>query len=188
LDRELDGPIEHFDQFLATLFVFFFAEHLRQEEHRKAVAIRVLMVGVRVADESVLARLGHQVVDRLANVLGVRTLRRRGTRAGERRTGERGHGGRVVGSGPVTELRLRTGDPLQPTLDRAFPIGILLGSHCGARQASASGQPRHARQCLQGTATIQRPELRRSLGHKVTSGKKARANYNFGTGIVMPDG
>ena len=75
LAGELHGPREHVDQFRAAVGVFFLAEHLREEEHREAVAVGVAVVARRIADQAVGAAVADEVVDRLADVRGVLALR-----------------------------------------------------------------------------------------------------------------
>ena len=53
LAAEVAGLFERVDQLLAALLVFLFAQHLREEEHREAVAVGVAVVGLRIADQAV---------------------------------------------------------------------------------------------------------------------------------------
>ena len=53
LAAEVAGLLELLDELLAALFVLFLAQHLREEEHREAVAVGVAVVGLRIADQAV---------------------------------------------------------------------------------------------------------------------------------------
>ena len=76
-DAKLDSFRKHLDQLFAAVFVFFFAEHLRQKQHREAVSVGVTIVRPGIAHQAVGSRLADQVVDGAANVLVVGALRGR---------------------------------------------------------------------------------------------------------------
>ena len=71
------GPRQHVDQLRAAVFVLLVAQHLRQEQHREAVAVGVAVVAQRIADEPVRPALADEVIDRAADVLGILALRGR---------------------------------------------------------------------------------------------------------------
>ena len=143
LAGELDGLGQHVDQFLAAVCVFFLAQHLREEQHRIAVAVGVAVVARGIADQAVRAAAGEQIIDRQADVLGVLALR------GGRAFGQQGHAGQrrhrrgiaaVVG-GPVPQPRLRAGHPVEPV---GHDLGRARIEFFGARPAVAAGDSQRA--------------------------------------------
>ena len=129
LATEIDGPGQHPPQLLAPLGVFLFAKHLRQEQHREAVPVHVVVV-VLVSDESRgivdPLRLGEfeQVVDGEADVFGV--LAAQGGRAftEQRIPGEGRHGDailRLVGL-PVALAALFADQPVEAAGDRRLDL------------------------------------------------------------------
>ena len=133
LAGELHGLGEHFNQFLAPGFVFFFAQHLREKQHRVAVAVGVAIVARRVADQAVRATVAAEIIDRPANVRGVLALRGGRAFLQQRHAGQGRHRGGIhaVVGGPVPESRLRIGKPFQAAVNAMVDIFFIDGA-CAA--------------------------------------------------------
>lgn len=90
------------------------------------MAVGVMVIGVRVADETVGADLVlNQVIDAAADILGVRSLCRGRSRTDQRGSRQRGHRGGKLLSRPVAGRRLCSSHPLQTPFDRLVPSRIL---------------------------------------------------------------
>ena len=114
LAGELHGPGQHVDQLCAAVLVFLLAQHLREEQHREAVAIGVAVVAHGIADQAVRPALSDQIIDRPADVVGVLALRRRRAFAEHREPGERRHRGRIAAlRRPVAQLVLLIRQPVE---------------------------------------------------------------------------
>ena len=121
LAAELDRLRQRADQFLPAFRVFFLAQHLRQEQHRKAVAVGVAIVGRRIADQAIGASSWTSGSPRPAECGGVGALRGGRTGADQHRAGQRGHGRGISIAAPVAERRLAARNPLQPLRNRLLP-------------------------------------------------------------------
>src|SRR5437773_1235185 len=74
LTTKIHGPIENFNQIIASLLKSFLAKYLGQEQHREPMTIRITLIVVWVANQSVLARLTEQIVGSASDLLGIRSL------------------------------------------------------------------------------------------------------------------
>ena len=116
--------VEHPHEFLAAAFVLFLPEHLREEEHREAVAVGVAIVPLRVADQAVGAGAADEIVDRLTDRLGILPLRGRRAFHEQRRARQRRHGrwvAALVGR-PTAPTRLLVGEPVEPLGDHEVDL------------------------------------------------------------------
>jgi len=106
---------EHLHELLPAALVLLLPEHLRQEEHREAVAVGVAVVGLGVADQAVDPRPADQVIDRLTDRLGIAALRGGRALHQHRRTRQRRHGGRITAfvGRPAAPPRLPTHEPVE---------------------------------------------------------------------------
>src|SRR5204863_6676704 len=108
-------------------------------------------VGLWITDEAVAAGFAEQVIDRLADILGVGALDRGGATADEGGAGEGGHGGRIAAGGPVAEGRLVLGDPLEAAFDGLFDFGVAFGGLGGVierRNEARAGERTKGFKCL----------------------------------------
>ena len=89
--------------------------------------------------------LAEQIIDRLADVLGVRALDRRRAAGDEGGAGQGGHRGRIAAGRPVPERRLALGDPLEPLLDGRFHLGVVSWRPGQRRELRLAGPSRQRR-------------------------------------------
>ena len=82
------------------------------------MTVRVAVVANRITNQTIRAHLSHQIGDRMANVLRVRTLRGRRSRTEQGVPCERRHRGGIIRRGPMSQLGLRSGNPPQATVNR----------------------------------------------------------------------
>jgi len=128
--RELDGTCEDADELVSPRQILFFAEHLREKEHRVAVSVGVAIILFGIADQTTRLALTLEEVDRGPHLDGVLSMRRGRAFRKEGHASHGGHGGGIASfvSLPGTLSRLLRREPGQPSvsgLTHVFPRRIL---------------------------------------------------------------
>ena len=124
ISTEFDGLGQHFDQFFTAIDQTFFAQDLRQEQHRETVAVGVPRIGLWITDQPIIAALADQKICRSGDLPCVRSLCRRAAAADQCRAGQCGKRGRIDLSVPLAARRLRPTEPIQSFADRVVPARI----------------------------------------------------------------
>jgi len=121
---EVDCFLEDADDFFAAIFEALFAQKLREEQHREAMAIGIANVGVGITDQAIVARFGDQKIGCPRDVHRVGSLAGSGAGGEECCTGEGGESDAVGGSVPLAARILSAGQILQAVAGRLIPGGI----------------------------------------------------------------